>query len=116
LTNACVQNFKKMGRRRVVFKLGLVYQTTAEQLKKVPTLVKDIIEAQEDATFDRGHFAAYGASSLDFEFVYYVTGPDYTKYMDTQQAINLQIFDGFANEKIEFAYPTQTLFINPAAT
>lgn len=115
LTNACVQNFKKMGRRRVVFKLGLVYQTTVEQLKLVPTLVKDIIEAQPDADFDRGHFAAYGASSLDFEFVYYVIGPDYNKYMDIQQAINLRIFESFANEKIEFAYPTQTLYINPAA-
>ncbi|MDP1592667.1 MAG: mechanosensitive ion channel family protein [Gallionella sp.] len=116
LTNACVQNFKKMGRRRVVFHLGLVYQTTVEQLKRVPLMVKEIVEAQEDATFDRGHFTAYGASSLDFEFVYYVTGPDYNKYMDIQQAINLLIFEGFANEKIEFAYPTQTLFINPAAT
>ena len=115
LTNSCVQNFKKMGRRRVVFKLGLIYQTTLEQLKQVPVMVKDIIEAQQDANFDRAHFAAYGPSSLDFEFVYYVVGPDYTKYMDIQQAINLQIFASFAKAKIEFAYPTQTLFLNQAS-
>jgi small-conductance mechanosensitive channel len=112
LTNSRVHNFKKMGRRRVVFKLGVIYQTPAEKLKAIPQMVKDIIVAQEDTTFDRGHFASYGDSSLDFEFVYYVTGADYAKYMDIQQAINLAIFEAFEKEGIEFAYPSQTLFVS----
>lgn len=112
LTNSCVHNFKKMERRRVVFKLGVTYQTLAEKLKAIPGMVKQIIDVQEDATYDRGHFASYGDSSLDFEFVYYVVGADYNKYMDIQQAINLSIFETFEREKIEFAYPSQTLFVN----
>lgn len=112
LTNSRVHNFKKMERRRVVFKLGVIYQTSAETLKAIPRIVKDIIVEQEDATFDRGHFAAYGDFSLNFEFVYYVIGADYNKYMDIQQAINLTIFEAFEKEKIEFAYPTQTLFVS----
>ena len=115
LTNSCVHNFKKMEKRRVVFKLGVVYQTSVEKLKAISGMVKEIIEKQEDAVFDRGHFASYGDSSLDFEFVYYVLGSDYTKYMDIQQAINLAIFELFEWEKIEFAYPSQTLFINKTA-
>jgi len=114
LTDSRVHNFKKMERRRVVFKLGVIYQTPSEKLKAIPQLVESIIDKQEDATFDRGHFASYGDSSLDFEFVYYVTGADYTKYMDLQQAINLAIFETFEREKIEFAYPSQTLFVNKA--
>jgi small-conductance mechanosensitive channel len=114
LTNSRVHNYKKMDRRRVVFKLGVVYQTSAENLKRIAGMVKDIIVAQQDATFDRGHFAAFGNSSLDFEFVYYVTGSDYTRYMDIQQAINLAVFESFARANIEMAYPTQTLFINKA--
>ena len=112
LTNSRVHNFKKMERRRVVFKLGVIYQTTAEQLKAIPKMVKDIIDNQQDATYDRGHFASYGDFSLNFEFVYYVIGADYTKYMDIQQAINLAIFEAFEKAKIEFAFPTQTLFVN----
>jgi small-conductance mechanosensitive channel len=112
LTNSRVHNFKKMEKRRVVFKLGVIYQTPSEKLKAIPALVRSIIEDQQDATFDRGHFASYGDSSLDFEFVYYVTGADYAKYMDIQQAINLEIFETFEKQKIEFAYPSQTLFIN----
>jgi len=112
LTNSRVHNFKKMEKRRVVFKLGVIYQTPYGKIKVIPEMVKGIIAAQEDAEFDRGHFASYGDFSLNFEFVYYVTGADYAKYMDIQQAINLAIFETFEKENIEFAYPTQTLFLN----
>lgn len=115
LTNSRVHNFKKMDKRRIVFKLGVTYQTPSEKLKRIPLLVKDIIVAQQDAEFDRGHFANYGDFSLNFEFVYYVIGADYAKYMDVQQAINLAIFDAFEKETIEFAYPSQTLFVNKVA-
>ena len=115
LTNSRVHNFKKMEKRRVVFKLGVTYQTPAEKLKRIPQLVKDIILSQTEAEFDRGHFASYGDFSLNFEFVYYVHGADYAKYMDIQQAINLAVFETFEKEGIEFAYPTQTLFVNKAA-
>jgi small-conductance mechanosensitive channel len=112
LTDSRVHNFKKMERRRVVFKLGVIYQTPSEKLKKIPAMVKSIIDEQDDADFDRGHFASYGDFSLNFEFVYYVTGADYNKYMDIQQAINLSIYESFEKEEIEFAYPSQTLFLN----
>jgi len=112
LTNSRVHNFKKMEKRRVVFKLGVTYQTPSEKLKTIPQLVRSIIEKQQDAIFDRGHFASYGDFSLNFEFVYYVIGADYAKYMDIQQAVNLEIFETFEKEGIEFAYPSQTLFVN----
>lgn len=116
LTSSRVHNYKKMERRRVVFTLGVIYQTPSQILKTIPQIVKDIIEKQEDAAFDRGHFASYGDFSLNFEFVYYVTGADYNKYMDIQQAINLSIFEAFEKEGIEFAYPSQTLFVNKVNT
>lgn len=112
LTNSRIHNFKKMQERRVVFKLGVIYQTTAAQLEEIPKLVRGIIESHSDVRFDRGHFASYGDFSLNFEFVYFVSGSDYVKYMDTQQSINLKIYAEFEKRGIEFAYPTQTLFVN----
>ena len=112
LTNSRIHNFKQMERRRVVFKLGVIDQTKAEQLEEVTKIVREVIEQQPDASFDRGHFASYGDFSLNFEFVYYVTGGDYVKYMDTQQAINLEIYRAFEQRGIEFAYPTQTVFVS----
>lgn len=112
LVDSRIHNFKRMERRRVVFKLGVIYQTKSKQLAEIPSLVKGIIEEQENVTFDRGHFAAYGDFSLNFEFVYYIMSSDYVVYMDTHQKINLKIYDEFEKRKIEFAYPTQTLFMN----
>jgi len=112
LTNSRIHNYKKMQERRIVFKLGVIYQTTAEQLEEIPKLVKQIIESHSDVRFDRGHFASYSDFSLNFEFVYFVISSDYVKYMDTQQSINLQIYKEFEKRGIEFAYPTQTLYVN----
>jgi small-conductance mechanosensitive channel len=112
LTNSRIHNYKKMQERRIVFKLGVIYQTTAAQLEEIPKLVRQIIESHSDVRFDRGHFASYGDFSLNFEFVYFVISSDYVKYMDTQQSINLQIYKEFEKRGIEFAYPTQTLFVN----
>jgi len=81
-------------------------------LAQISTFVKEIIEKQPDTVFDRGHFATYGDFSLNFEFVYYVIGADYVKYMDTQQKINLEVYQEFEKRGLEFAYPTQTLFVN----
>jgi small-conductance mechanosensitive channel len=111
LTNSRVHNYKRMERRRIIFKFGVVYQTKAEDLRMIPQLVKEIIIAQGDTEFDRGHFAGFGDFSLNFEFVYFVQSPEYARYMDDQEAINLKIFEEFQKRGIEFAYPTQTIYL-----
>ncbi|HEY0679752.1 MAG TPA: mechanosensitive ion channel family protein [Chitinophagaceae bacterium] len=111
LTNSRVHNFKRMQTRRIQFGLGVVYHTSAEKVKRVPEIVKEIIQSIPDLKFDRGHFAGYGDFSLKFDFVYFVNSPDYNFYMDKQQAIYLAIFDSFEKEGIEFAYPTQEVLL-----
>ena len=73
------------------------------------------MEKQEKARFDRSHFKEYGDFALIFESVYFVLGPDYNEFMDIQQDINLHIHECFEQEGIEFAYPTQTLFVQQKA-
>ena len=111
LLQSRVRNYKQMFERRIVFGLGVVYQTPADTIEAIPGVVSEIIEAQPNARFDRGHFKAFGDFSLDFEFVYYVKVPDYAAYADTQQAINMAILRRFEADGIEFAYPTQTLIV-----
>ncbi|MDZ7648234.1 MAG: mechanosensitive ion channel family protein [Cytophagales bacterium] len=112
LTNSRIHNFKRMDRRRIVFAFGVIYQTPPPVLEKIPSLVKNIVEAQSEVTFDRAHFQKFAASSLDYEVVYFVEHSDYNQYMDIQQTINMQIFKTFAAEGIEFAYPTQTVYLS----
>ncbi len=100
-----------MAERRIVFSFGVVYETPHHKLAAIPGMVREIIEVQENARFDRAHFKAYGDFSLNFEVVYYVLVPDYNVYMDIQQAINLELYRRFEDEGIEFAYPTRTVYV-----
>lgn len=112
LSNSRIHNYKKMEKRRVLFKIGVIYQTSLEHLKEIPDIFKTVIEEQEMAEFDRAHFIAYAESSLDFEVVYYILNPDFLLYRDVHQAVNLRIFEEFSRRGIIFAYPTRTLFVS----
>ncbi len=111
LLSSRIRNYKRMQERRIVFSFGLLYQTTREQLEAVPGIVRDVLGNQELARFDRAHFKGFGDSSLDFEVVYYMLVPDYNSYMDTQQAINLDLITRFEEMGVDFAYPTRTVYI-----
>ncbi len=111
LLSSRIRNYKRMNERRILFSFGVVYQTPRDTLERIPGMVKEIVEGIEQTRLDRVHFKAFGASSLDFEVVYYMLVPDYNAYMDVQQRINLALFSRFEEEGIEFAYPTQTLFV-----
>lgn len=112
LTNARVHNYKKMKRRRIIFNFGVTYGTTTKKLEKIPKIVKTIIEKIDKVDLDRVHFKGFGDFSLNFEVVYYVNLGEYAAFMDVQQEINLKLMKEFEKEKIEFAYPTQTLYVN----
>jgi small-conductance mechanosensitive channel len=111
LLSSRIRNYGRMYQRRVVFNLGVTYQTPRDKLIKIPEIVRAAIEQQDKTRFDRSHFKEYGDFALVFESVYYVQGPDYNEYMDIQQAVNLQVHEQFEQQGIEFAYPTQTLFV-----
>lgn len=113
LLSSRIRNFKRMYERRVVFEIGVTYQTAREKLESIPGMIRTIVEAQDRVRFDRSHFKAFGDFALTFETVYYVLLPDYNTYMDIQQAINLAIYERFEKEGIEFAYPTQTVHMEP---
>lgn len=111
LLNSRIRNYKRMEERRIVFHLGVTYDTESEKLARIPQIIRETVEKYDDTRFDRSHFQKYGDFSLNFESVYYMLVPDYNAYMDRQEAINLEIYKRFEEEEIEFAFPTQTLFL-----
>ncbi|MEZ4334764.1 MAG: mechanosensitive ion channel family protein [Myxococcota bacterium] len=111
LLGSRIHNYGAMYERRVLFGLGVVYQTSHAMLERIPGMLREAVEAQERVRFDRAHFKQFGPYSLDFEIVYFVLAPDYNLYMDIHQAVQLAIHARFEREGIEFAYPTRTLFL-----
>jgi small-conductance mechanosensitive channel len=111
LTDSRIHNFQRMEKRMVIFQIGVVYNTPVKTLEEIPDMVKNVILKQERVSFDRGHFTGFKNSSMNFEFVYHVLTTDYSFYMATHQAIWLNILQSFGDEKIELAYPSQTVYL-----
>jgi len=115
LLSSRIRNFGRMYERRVASKIGVTYQTPRAQLERIPQIIREAVEEQGDLVrFDRSHFQAWGDFSIVFETVYFVLSPDYKVHMDVQQAIALRVHERFEAEGIEFAYPTQTVFLAQA--
>ena len=111
LTSSRIKNYKRMKERRVVFSLGVVYHTPVEKAKAISPMIKRVIDEHQNARFDRAHFKSFGDFSLIYEVVFYVLRPDYNTYMDVQQSINFRLMEEFEEAGIEFAYPTQQLYV-----
>lgn len=111
LLKSRIRNFKRMQERRHLFRFGVEYGTPPQALRAIPGWVKAIIDEQPLARLDRVHFAEFGASSLDFEVVYFCKDPTFKALMDTQQSINFALFEKLAAEGVAFAFPTRTLHI-----
>ncbi len=116
LLGSRIRNYGRMFERRVVFSIGVTYQTPREKLKLIPEIIRKAIETKDKTRFDRCHFMKYGDYALMFETVFYILSPDYNIYMDIQQAIYFEIHERFEQEQIEFAYPTQQLFVSQSET
>lgn len=112
LLGSRIQNFKTIEERRNIITIGVTYETASAKLRQIPEMLREVVEGQEQVRFDRAHFKQFSDSSLDFEAVYYVLDPTYNVFMDIQQAINLELFQRFAAAGIEFAYPTQTIYVS----
>ena len=111
LLQSRIHNYARMRERRVVFAIGVTYDTPRQTMQQLPDLFRDIIQRQQSVRFDRAHFKAFGPSSLDFEIVYYVLGADYNLYMNIQQAINLEILEQLETLGVAIAFPTRTVHL-----
>lgn len=111
LLNSRIQNFKRLEKRRVAITLGVLYQTPSQKLKEIPDIIKQIFSKLEDVTLERIHLSGFGDFSINFEMVYWVENSEYYIHMEMKQKILLDIFDAFVKEGIDFAYPTQSIFL-----
>ena len=103
-----VRNYGRMRERRAVFQFGVAYETDPKALAAIPGIVREIIESTPDTRFDRCHFLAYGATTLQFEVVFYATKSDFNTYADAQQSINLAIIERLREMKVSLTAPNRT--------
>ena len=110
IADSMIENVSEEPSRKIVTKLGLVYDITAEQMRQAMDLLKSIA-IESSGNIDEKvvvGFSGFGDSALELTFIYYIrSGQD---IIGTQTAINLKILEQFAANKLDFAYPSQTIY------
>jgi small-conductance mechanosensitive channel len=104
-----IRNYKRLYERRNLFTIDVPRDTPTDVVRRIPEMLREIVEAQQPVRFDRSHFSAYTDAALRFETVYFVLDPDYNKHMDVQQAIFLGVLERFRHDGIAFALPTRVV-------
>lgn len=111
LTKSRIQNFRAAKKRRCLMTLGVVYSTSPEKLRQLPDIIQKVVESVPETEFQRVHFSEFASSSLNFELAYFVLTNEYTDYVKTVQEVNFRIVEAIKGAGVEFAYPTQTLYV-----
>lgn len=113
LSDDLITNYAKLTKRLVEFKIGLVYSTTSETLKKCEEEIKNYLEANEkvDSQSVRVRFVEYDDSSLNLQIRCYVFVTKIEDYYEALEEINFKIKEIVDANETDFAFPTQTIFI-----
>jgi len=115
LLKSRLRNYRRMTQRRVAFNLDVPFDTPPELLRRIPTMLEEIVKAQTPVRFDRSHVASFTESAVRIETVYFVLDPDYNLYMNVQQNMNLEILRAFNAQNLRFALPTRTVYHETAS-
>jgi MscS family membrane protein len=114
LARMTVQNVGKRPYIRRLFNIGITYGTPPEKVERALEIIKDILKDHEgiDPEFPpRVFFNEFNSDSLNILVIYWYHPPNYWDFMEFSEKVNLEILNRFNSEGINFAFPTQTLYI-----
>ncbi len=114
LSNKIIQNIGKRPFIRRVVDITITYDTPPEKLDRAVEILKEILENHEGMKEDfrpRIFFNEFNAASLNIRVIYWYHPPDYWTFMEFSERFNREVFGRFNEEGIDFAFPTQTLYL-----
>jgi MscS family membrane protein len=110
VVDCSIENITNEPMRRVLIKLGLTYDTTPEKMQQAIDILKNL--PNKIALIDKEtvvSFTDYSASSLDITFIYWIKQA--SDVMGTISVVNLEILHAFNAAELNFAFPTQTVYL-----
>ncbi len=113
VVNSVAENISAEKERRMVFTIGVEYDTSVEKLEEAKKLITKNIKAVKGLNhkeFDI-HFVEFADSSLNIRVQYWITKEGMNDYFGVQDKLNLGIKKDFEKAGIEMAYPTQTVYV-----
>jgi MscS family membrane protein len=99
---------------RRIMNIGITYNTPPKKVEQAITIVKDILKDHEGMHEDWPpyvYFKDFADSALIIFAIYWYHPPAYWDYMKHAEYVNLEILKRFNKAGIEFAFPTQTVYM-----
>jgi len=114
LANKTIQNIGKRPYIKRIADIAITYDTPPEKVDRALEILKEILENHEGMKEDfppRIFFNDFNAASLNLRVIYWYHPPTYWDYMAFTEKFNKEVFRRFNDEGIDFAFPTQTLYL-----
>jgi len=122
ISSDAVENIGRRPTIRRIMNVTITYDTPKEKIEQGVQILRDILEEEGirepihptingDEFPPRVFFNDYNADSLNLFLIYWYAPPAWWDYMEHAHRLNLRIFEEFAKAGIEFAFPTQTLYL-----
>jgi MscS family membrane protein len=114
LANKTIQNIGKRPYIKRVANITITYDTPPEKIDRAIEILKEILHNHEGMHADlppRIFFSEFNPDSLNIIVFYWYHPPDYWEYMAFTERFNKEVFRRFNEEGIEFAFPTQTVYL-----
>lgn len=113
ITDTSIVNISSEPMRRVTVKLGLTYDTTPEKMKEALDILRDIPKRMENVSDNPSDITAvftdYADSALVITYYYYIKKQG--DILKVTSDMNLEILTSFNKAGLNFAFPTQTLYV-----
>jgi small-conductance mechanosensitive channel len=100
-----------MKSRRQRISIWVTYDTWVKKLKLIPEIIKDIISKQQEVEYERCYLEKMWDFSINFLVSYNILDPDLQKWLEINEKIYLELIEKFEKEWIEFAFPSQTIYM-----
>ncbi|WP_456393926.1 mechanosensitive ion channel family protein [Nitratifractor sp.] len=122
VANTNIENFSRRGIRRIKMVIGLTYDTTTAQMRRVTEDLRSMLQRHPGIAHDQTlliRFDRFEDSYLGI-FVYTFTNTsDWERYLEIKEDINLKIMEIVENNGLSFAFPSQSIYVeklpdNPA--
>ncbi len=114
LANMMIHNIGKRPYIRRVMTVTVTYDTSPEKMQEAVDILKELLDNHEGLNPDfppRVYFSDFASTSLDILVIYWYHPPDYWKYMEFSERLNMDILKRFNEAGIDFAFPTQTVYL-----
>jgi len=115
VATATIENISARPFIKRVLDVTVTYDTAPAKVRRGVEILREMLEARKEHFHadspPRVYFSDFNAESLNIRVYYWFVPPDWWEFLAFNHEFNMELLRRFNDEGIEFAFPTQTLYV-----